>query len=350
MDLLKKHWQVFDGSLSIVRNRWRTGEGIKGATITDLSKFQYSSPLRYLSCLFKVCDCHRFLSRRDGRRPTGLAGGCRAGQPANCRTIVLANSNLIELSLAGRTVPAPVWIVPGQPDESISLSLGYGRSQQWPDRRWGMGVNAYSIRPARARRHSSSGVELKKTGDRYPLSITQSHYSMEGRGPRSDEHALAAFEKDPEFIKEELRHPHEQPTLYPPYPESENAWGMVIDSTACIGCNACMIACQAENNIPIVGKEEVTHGREMHWMRDRPLLRGEPDEPETYFQPCPACIARTRRAKWFAPSARRFTATKGSTRWSTTVASARGIARTTARTKSGVSISCNYADLRRRAV
>jgi molybdopterin-containing oxidoreductase family iron-sulfur binding subunit len=150
-----------------------------------------------------------------------------------------------------------------------------------------MGVNTYAIRPAQ---HEGfvTGVELKKTGDHYPLSITQTHYSMEGRDLVQIS-TLAAFKKDPEFIKEELRHPHDQPSLYPPYPASENAWGMVIDQTSCMGCNACVVACQAENNIPIVGKEQVSIGREMQWLRIDRYYKGELENPETYFQPV-ACV------------------------------------------------------------
>ncbi len=198
----------------------------------------------------------------------------------------LANSDVVELSLSGRTIRAPIWIVPGQSDDSISLSLGYGRSHSGRIGN-GAGVNAYPLRPAR-QAPFVGGVELKKTGDHYPLSITQSHYSMEGRG-LVQMSTLSALEKNPDFIDAELRHPEHQPTLYPPYPESENAWGMVIDQTACMGCNACVVACQAENNIPIVGKEEVGKAREMHWLRIDRYYKGELENPETYFQPV-ACV------------------------------------------------------------
>jgi molybdopterin-containing oxidoreductase family iron-sulfur binding subunit len=202
--------------------------------------------------------------------------------PQTAKRLGVASHELVELSLAGKTLRAPVWIVPGQPDDSISLALGYGRTQCGRIGH-GVGVNVGLLRPAR-HEWFAVGVELKSTGTRYPLSVTQNHHSMEGRDLVQIT-TLAEFAQRPEFIDIEHRHPAESPTLYPKYEESENAWGLVIDQTMCIGCNACVVACQAENNIPIVGKEQVAIGREMHWLRVDRYYRGPIDAPETYFQP-----------------------------------------------------------------
>ena len=194
----------------------------------------------------------------------------------------VANEDVIELSRAGQSVRAPVLIVPGQPDDSISLSLGYGR-QQCGRIGKGTGANAYQIRPAQSE-WFASGVTVKVTGERHRLAMTQNHHSMEGRD-LVPVLSLTEYREKPETLSEERRHPHEQPTLYPTPEASENAWGMVIDQTACIGCNACVVACQSENNIPIVGKEQVRIGREMHWIRVDRYYRGDPAVPETIFQP-----------------------------------------------------------------
>jgi molybdopterin-containing oxidoreductase family iron-sulfur binding subunit len=202
--------------------------------------------------------------------------------PRTAQRLSVSNHDVVELSLPGRMVRAPIWIVPGQADDSIALGLGYGRTRAG---RIGtdVGVSAYALRPASGEWFVGGG-ELKRTGTRYDLAVTQNHHSMEGRD-LVKARTFAQFAQDPGFIDAEHRHPEELPTLYPKYEDSENAWGMVIDQTACIGCNACVTACQAENNIPIVGKEQVIIGREMHWLRIDRYYRGGIDNPDTYFQP-----------------------------------------------------------------
>lgn len=202
--------------------------------------------------------------------------------PRTAERFHVANHEVLELSISGRTVRAPAWILPGQPDDSISLSLGYGRLRSGRNAT-GIGVNAYVLRPARTE-NFARGLSLRRTGQRYELAVTQHHHSMEGRDLVAVR-SLSQFNEDPDFLSHERRFPTDSPTLYPKPDESQYAWGMIIDQTACVGCNACVIACQAENNIPIVGKEQVQIGREMQWLRIDRYYRGELDSPETYFQP-----------------------------------------------------------------
>jgi molybdopterin-containing oxidoreductase family iron-sulfur binding subunit len=204
--------------------------------------------------------------------------------PATAERLGLSNEEVVELRYQGRAVQAPVWIMPGHADDAVTITLGYGR---WRAGRVGTGTgfNAYALRTSEAP-WTAVGVEVHKTGARHLLASTQHHHSMEGRHPVRVG-----------TLSESLAHPaavhggdHDAqplPSLYPQYPYPGYAWGMAIDLNACIGCNACVIACQAENNIPVVGKGEVARGREMHWLRIDRYYRGALDAPETYFQPIP---------------------------------------------------------------
>jgi MoCo/4Fe-4S cofactor protein with predicted Tat translocation signal len=205
---------------------------------------------------------------------------------STAKRLGLANYDVVELSLAGRSIHAPIWIVPGHARDSITLTLGYGRTHCGRVGN-GVGINVSPLRPAQSP-WFARGVALKKTGESHKLVVTQNHYSMEGRN-LVQIGTVAQLDRPDEIVDPKTRHPENQPSLYPKYEESENAWGMVIDQTACIGCNACVIACQAENNIPIVGREQVDIGREMQWLRIDRYYKGEIDNPETYFQPI-ACM------------------------------------------------------------
>ena len=202
---------------------------------------------------------------------------------ATAQRLGVENGDVVEITQGGRSLRAPAWIAPGQADDCVSLTLGYGRTKSGRVGT-GVGYRAAAIMPADGRRFAL-GASVRRTGEKHPLSTTQNHHAMEGRDiVRVTTHER--FNENSEHLHDEKHHPHELPSLYPEYDYSTgNAWGMVIDQTACIGCNACVVACQAENNVPIVGKEQVAVGREMHWLRIDRYHVGELDNPETYFQP-----------------------------------------------------------------
>jgi molybdopterin-containing oxidoreductase family iron-sulfur binding subunit len=192
-------------------------------------------------------------------------------------------TDVFELRYEGRSLQAPAWIVPGHADECVTLHFGYGRTRAGKVGN-GTGFNAYAIRTANAP-NFGTGVEIRKIGTQYPLACTQFHHSMEGRDLVRAA-TLEGYRKNPDFAHGE-RHHESEGSLYPGFKYEGYAWGMSIDVNACIGCNACVVACQAENNISVVGKTEVTRGREMHWLRIDRYYKGSPENPETYHQPVP---------------------------------------------------------------
>jgi molybdopterin-containing oxidoreductase family iron-sulfur binding subunit len=133
---------------------------------------------------------------------------------------------------------------------------------------------------------NGGGVQLRKTGEEHILATTQRHFSMEGRDIIISE-AITDYLKDPKLVQKKAHEPPKELTLYPQWPYPEHSWGMAIDLTACVNCNACVVACQAENNIPVVGKSQVLMGREMHWLRVDTYFKGDPANPSAHYQPVP---------------------------------------------------------------
>jgi MoCo/4Fe-4S cofactor protein with predicted Tat translocation signal len=205
--------------------------------------------------------------------------------PDTANRLGVESEMVVKLTIDGRSVEAPVWIQPGQAEDCVTVHLGYGRTRagRVGD---GAGFDAYQIRSSKAP-WAASGLEVRKTDRRTKLACTQYQQSMEGRHiVRST--SLAAFRKDPEFAQKLGESPSPDDTMYkPPWTYDGYAWGMAIDLSACVGCNACVIACQAENNIAVVGKDQVGRGRVMHWIRLDRYYKGSADSPETYVQPVP---------------------------------------------------------------
>ncbi|MBU2624780.1 MAG: TAT-variant-translocated molybdopterin oxidoreductase [candidate division Zixibacteria bacterium] len=206
----------------------------------------------------------------------------------SAREFAVANEDIITLSVDGRQVDLPVWIVPGVADKSIVLELGFGRTSAGGVAN-NVGSNAYRLR-TRNRLWFVGGASIFKTGRKLGLANTQDHGSMEGR-PIVRESTLTEYRIDPEFAREMVEHPPLESLWDDHKYDKGYQWGMTIDLNACIGCGACTIACQSENNIALVGKEQVRNGREMHWIRVDRYYTGEVKSPEMVHQPvaCQHC-------------------------------------------------------------
>jgi molybdopterin-containing oxidoreductase family iron-sulfur binding subunit len=209
--------------------------------------------------------------------------------PKMAERLQIKVEDVVELELNGKKVAGPVWIQAGHPDNSVTVTLGYGRTRAG---RVGtaQGFDAYALRTSSAP-WIATGLQIRKTGDTYKLASTQGYQSMDtpdgGHRPLVRETTLEEYRKEPAFAQEE--EPAPGLTLYKPYPykEEDYAWGMAIDLNSCVGCNNCMLACQSENNIAVVGKEQTVIGRHMHWIRVDAYYQGDRDNPKAFFQPVP---------------------------------------------------------------
>jgi molybdopterin-containing oxidoreductase family iron-sulfur binding subunit len=206
-------------------------------------------------------------------------------------------SNVIDIALSNSKVTAAAWIVPGQADGVIVLPLGYGRTFAGYAGT-NKGFNANAVRASNAF-WTATGGKITKTGVEYPMACTQYHFNMEGRKILSSG-TLEEYKKNPAFARDGDETPLKQETLYKEFAYPGYAWGMAIDLNNCNGCNACVVACVSENNIPVVGKDQVMRGREMHWIRIDRYYKAETStndpstndndalaNPPTFFQPVP---------------------------------------------------------------
>ncbi len=215
--------------------------------------------------------------------------------PAYAQREGLSNGDLIQLTVRGRSLELPVWLMPGQADNTVLVHLGYGRENAGHIGT-GVGANANVLRNTSDYWHAA-GVQLAATGRTHRLVSTQLHHSLDTKGVENRHivrhgtlQELRAEPEHPHFV-----HPVEHPEsdLYDDYvyPADEATWGMVVDMTVCTSCNACITACQAENNIPVVGKDQVAVGREMQWIRVDAYYAGSIDDPTFYSMPmmCQHC-------------------------------------------------------------
>ncbi|HEX6739707.1 MAG TPA: 4Fe-4S dicluster domain-containing protein, partial [Vicinamibacteria bacterium] len=244
---------------------------------------------------------HQTVALRDGRHAnnpwlqelpdpvTKLTWGHAAAvSPAMASRLGIEDGDVVALALGNLRLELPACVQPGQAPGTVSVALGYGRTQAGPVAR-DIGVNAYpwATLAFGVRRGAVSGVTVEKTGQRVALAATQTHHEMEGRD-LVREATLAAFLADPAAGNPPAP---EHPSLWEEKPAGEHSWGLAVDLSSCTGCSACVVACQAENNVPVVGRDEVRRGREMHWLRIDRYYSGPPESPQTVFQPvmCQHC-------------------------------------------------------------
>lgn len=213
--------------------------------------------------------------------------------PAAAKKLGLTTDDVVEIVGAGQRLEAPVFVQPGMHDQSVSLAIGYGRQGAGKVGN-GAGVSVFAAGVPQGGRLLLSGtrVNLRKTGKRYRLATTQWHTATLDR-PIINDVTLAEFRKNPASANHTDPHLRMDPvpTMWSKHEYKGYRWGMAIDLTSCIGCGACSIACQAENNIPVVGRDQVRNSRQMHWIRVDRYYSGAPENPDVVFQPmlCQHC-------------------------------------------------------------
>ncbi len=219
--------------------------------------------------------------------------------PATAAALGVEADTRVRLSYQGREVEMPVYILPGQAAGSVALPLGYGRTAAGTvggDAEAGVppvGANAYRLRTSEALAFGS-GLTLVPTGTPYRLATTQDHHAIDTVGLRGRARRLGELIREapldeylahPDFARHVVHHPPLKSLWEEWSYEEGHRWGMSIDLSKCIGCNACVVACTAENNVPVVGRERVLMGREMHWIRVDRYFQGDPEEPAAACQP-----------------------------------------------------------------
>jgi molybdopterin-containing oxidoreductase family iron-sulfur binding subunit len=222
--------------------------------------------------------------------------------PATAHQFGLATGDYISLQVSRGEAQAGVFIVPGHADNSVTLHLGYGRSRSGKVGT-GPGFNAYLLRTSAAP-SIAHGAHIDKTGKKYAFAAVQHQYAIDEEGHPAELESEEAFRRDlvqvatleefrnnPDFAKNPEDATTEGLSIYPGFKYEGYSWGMSIDLNRCVGCNACVVACQAENNIAIVGRDRVLRGRQMQWLRIDRYFCGPEAEPRVVFQPvaCQQC-------------------------------------------------------------
>jgi molybdopterin-containing oxidoreductase family iron-sulfur binding subunit len=276
-------------------DRWREAlrrgfvEGSAVSTVSVLPAgepaFEPSPPMEGLEVIFRPDPClwdGRFANNpwlQELPKPLSKVtwDNVLAIAPALARDLGVANGALVRVEAGGRTLEAAAWITPGQARRTVTAFLGYGRRlpEQLGD---GHGYDAYALRSSSAP-WAVGGARLVKAQGVRLLASTQAHQALEGHDfVRSIAREAALAPAAPR---------HRAISFYPDKPQEGPAWGLSVDTDLCIGCNACVTACDAENNIAMVGKDQVAKGREMHWLRIDHYFEGDPDAPSDFFQPVP---------------------------------------------------------------
>ena len=209
--------------------------------------------------------------------------------PGTAHILGVDTGDMLQLTYQGRSLRAPAWIQPGHVDGAVTLHLGYGRTRAGRAGT-GVGFNPYGLRTAEALWHDG-GLDAKKVEGSYVFATTQNEHTLDTRRHIFRAGDIEDYKKNPESVHAGSEDPPRGLTLYPEWKYEGHAWGMAIDLTSCTGCSACVVACQAENNIAVVGKDQVRRGRAMHWLRVDSYYKGEINDPEIDNQPvtCMQC-------------------------------------------------------------
>jgi molybdopterin-containing oxidoreductase family iron-sulfur binding subunit len=205
--------------------------------------------------------------------------------PTTAQKLGVTVGDMVELRYRGKTASGPVWIMPGHANDCATVHLGFGRTRAGHVGN-SVGFNAYALQTSDAP-GGGPGLEIRKIDGHHDFATTQHTQTMEEREPVRMA-SLEEYKKDPQFVDASEKPIPKWETLYPDYAYQGYKWGMTIDLNACVGCSACITACQSENNIPVVGKIETAKGRHMaSWIRVDRYFKGNWDNPEVYFQPVP---------------------------------------------------------------
>jgi len=226
--------------------------------------------------------------------------------PVTAQQLGINTGDFITLRLAGRYMGAGVFIAPGHADNSVTLHLGYGRRRAG-NLGTGPGFDAYLLRTSSAP-DVALGLQVEKTGKKYYFASTQDQYAIDSggqHGAKGEEESVAALGEDRALVRIATLEEFKSNPAFAQKPEEDRAtsqsmystnapvqsetygWGMSIDLNRCIGCNACVVACQSENNIAVVGKDQVMRGRAMHWIRIDTYFQGPLENPKMYYEPLP---------------------------------------------------------------
>ena len=214
--------------------------------------------------------------------------------PATAEANGLETGHVISVNIGDRSVEAPVWVMPGQPHDVVTLHFGFGRTSAG-NVGDGIGANVNELRVS-TDGFDLTGAAIADTGRRVEIASTQEHYQIEWQSEQAEARHLLRYgtleklKKDDHFV-EHMGHHVPDVTMFDDWKYEGYSWGMAIDLGSCTGCNACITACTAENNIPVVGKDQVLAGREMQWLRIDRYYSGDLDDPGIHHQPvaCQHC-------------------------------------------------------------
>jgi molybdopterin-containing oxidoreductase family iron-sulfur binding subunit len=205
--------------------------------------------------------------------------------PATAHRFDVKTGDMLRVTYQGHSLDAPVWVQPGHVAGAVTMHLGYGRTRAGRTGT-GHGFNPYGLRTSNAL-WQDTGLEVQKISGSYLFATTQMEHVLDTRRHIIRHGLLEEYKKDPESVHAGAEAPPRELTIYPEWKYEGYAWGMAIDLNACTGCSACVTACVAENNIAVVGKDQVRRSRIMHWLRIDTYYNGEVNNPDIYNQPLP---------------------------------------------------------------